>query len=200
MSDISLSSRLGHDHATPNDFAREVSELRGSGTPLWDLTVTNPTRARLPRDWRPIHDALVAAATDNYAPEGLGHLVARRQIASHLNRVAGDEHGFFDAGSGQGYAAERLMLTASTSDSYAYLFKALCNPGDCILVPEPSYPLLSHLAALEGLRAVPYRLNYDGAWYVDWESVNDGLRELPKAVGLHSRTTVPTLWCSCSTG
>lgn len=195
MPAILLSSRLGHDHATPNDFAREVAQLRGSGTPLWDLTVTNPTHARLPRDWRPVREALAATATDDYAPEGLGHLVARRQIASHLARVVGDEHGFFDAGTGHEYAAERLMLTASTSDSYAYLFKALCNPGDCILVPEPSYPLLSHLAALEGVRAVPYRLNYDGAWYVDWDTVNAGLREGPKAVVVVSPNN-PTASCA----
>lgn len=195
MSDSLLSSRLGRDHATPNDFAREVAELRSSGTPVWDLTVTNPTRARLPRDWRPIHDALVSAAEDSYAPDGLGHLVAREQIASHLRRVVGDEHGFFDVGTGQEYAAERLMLTASTSDSYAYLFKALCNPGDCILVPEPSYPLLSHLASLEGLRVIAYRLNYDGAWYVDWASVEAGLRERPKAVVVVSPNN-PTASCA----
>jgi aspartate/methionine/tyrosine aminotransferase len=59
------------------------------------------------------------------------------------------------------------MLTASTSEAYAYLFKLLCDPGDEVLVPAPSYPLFDHLAGLEGVSLVPYRLAYDGEWHVD---------------------------------
>jgi len=51
-----------------------------------------------------------------------------------------------------------------------------------VLVPEPSYPLLGHLAALDGVRAVPYRLCYDGAWHVDWDSVSVALKASPKAI------------------
>lgn len=194
MSDSLFSRRLDRDHATPNDWAQAVAELRSSGAPIWDLTVTNPTQARLTRAWQPIHDALTASATDAYFPNGLGRAAARVEIASHLSRVVEDEHGFFDAGSYPDISAGRMMLTASTSDSYAYLFKALGDPGDCILVPEPSYPLLSHLAALEGLRVVPYRLNYDGAWYVDWDSVREGLRERPRAIVVVSPNN-PTASC-----
>lgn len=89
------------------------------------------------------------------------------------------------------------MLTASTSDSYSYLFKALCDPGDCVLLPEPSYPLLDHLAALEGIRAVRYRLNYDGAWHVDWASVQAGLGARPKAIVIVSPNN-PTASCVTS--
>ena len=55
------------------------------------------------------------------------------------------------------------MLTASTSEAYAFLFKLLCDPGDAVLVPAPSYPLFELLAELEGVQALPYRLAYDGA-------------------------------------
>jgi len=62
---------------------------------------------------------------------------------------------------------ERVMLTASTSESYAYLFKLLCDPGDEVLVPRPGYPLFEFLAALESLRVRPYPLVHDGEWHVD---------------------------------
>jgi aspartate/methionine/tyrosine aminotransferase len=62
---------------------------------------------------------------------------------------------------------EHVALTASTSEAYAFAFKLLCDPGDQVLVPAPSYPLLEHLGALEGVELVPYRLGYDGAWFID---------------------------------
>ena len=63
------------------------------------------------------------------------------------------------------------MLTASTSEAYSWLFKLLCDPGDAVLVPKPSYPLFEHLTRLEGVRAVPYRLEYHGRWEIDFASL-----------------------------
>jgi alanine-synthesizing transaminase len=67
--------------------------------------------------------------------------------------------------------AEHIVITASSSESYALLFKLLCDPGDAILVPEPSYPLFDYLARLEGVRSIGYRLTYDGEWHVDFDSL-----------------------------
>ncbi|HEU4536761.1 MAG TPA: pyridoxal phosphate-dependent aminotransferase, partial [Polyangiaceae bacterium] len=57
--------------------------------------------------------------------------------------------------------------TSSTSEAYAYLFWALADPGDEVLVPTPSYPLFAYLADLAGVRLRPYPLAYDGAWHLD---------------------------------
>ena len=62
---------------------------------------------------------------------------------------------------------DRILLTASTSEAYTWLFKLLCNPGECVLVPRPSYPLFEHLTRLEGVRAEPYDLEYHGRWEID---------------------------------
>ena len=69
------------------------------------------------------------------------------------------------------------FLTASTSEAYAVLFKAFCNPGDKIAMPMPSYPLLPHLAALEGLEVLPYHLRYQDRWQVDLESLHAALQQ-----------------------
>ena len=65
------------------------------------------------------------------------------------------------------------MLTASTSESYAHLFRLLADPGGVFLVPSPSYPLFEPLAALEGVSLRPYRLAYDGAWHLDAHSLEE---------------------------
>lgn len=77
---------------------------------------------------------------------------------------------------------DQVLLTASTSEAYSYLLMALCDPGDEILVPEPSYPLFEHLARLAGVHVVRYRLAYDGAWYVDFASLRAGLSERTRAI------------------
>ena len=63
------------------------------------------------------------------------------------------------------------MLTASSSESYGFLFKLCCDPGDAVLVPEPSYPLFEYLTRLEGVVPVSYRLAFDGVWHVDFASL-----------------------------
>jgi aspartate/methionine/tyrosine aminotransferase len=64
-------------------------------------------------------------------------------------------------------ATDRIALTASTSEAYAVLFKMLCDPGDEVLVPAPSYPLFDHLTALDGVNAVPYPLEHHASWTLD---------------------------------
>ena len=48
-------------------------------------------------------------------------------------------------------APDRIALTASTSEAYSLLFKVLCDPGDEVLVPRPSYPLFEHLTRLDAV-------------------------------------------------
>ncbi len=146
------------------------------------MTVSNPTAVGLVWDSRGVAEAL-SRPLAAYAPHSLGSPRAREAIAQHLRQPETvNEYGFFDCARCATYDAGCMMLTASTSESYSYLFKLLCDPGDYIAVPEPSYPLLEHLAALESLRVVKYRLDYDGSWYVDWDSVRSSLSVRPKAI------------------
>jgi aspartate/methionine/tyrosine aminotransferase len=132
--------------------------MRASGTPFDDLTESNPTRVGLPYEpslLEPLSDARALT----YAPHPFGLESARRQLAAHL------------AHDGVAPDPEHIVLTASTSEAYAWLFKLLCDPGDCVLVPRPSYPLFEHLTRLEGIRAEPYDLEYHGRWEVNIASV-----------------------------
>jgi aspartate/methionine/tyrosine aminotransferase len=119
--------------------------------PPFDLTVSNPTRCGLPYP-----GGLLAALADPaglvYSPDPRGLESARRAVAADYRR-----HGVE-------VDPERIVLTASSSEAYAILFKLLCDPGDAVLVPTPSYPLFEHLAALEGIRAAPYPLDPGAGW------------------------------------
>ena len=78
--------------------------------------------------------------------------------------------------------ARHIVLTASTSDAYGWLFKLLADAGDEVLVPRPSYPLFDHLTRLEGIIARSYDLEYHGAWSIDFSSVEAALSPRTRAV------------------
>jgi alanine-synthesizing transaminase len=161
-----FSSRLPWERPE-NALATLELYRRARGDEILDLTVSNPTRVGLPDLGPRVREALAADAGGVYDPVAAGLPAARDAIAAAL------------AAEGAPVPRERLLLTASSSESYAFLFKLLCDPGDTVLVPEPSYPLFEYLARLEGVTPVPYRLAYDGAWHVDVGSVDEALARAP---------------------
>jgi len=128
-----------------------------------DLTETNPTRVGLPYPHQAIAAALARAPIATYDPAPLGQAGARNAVAADYAR------------SGVTVDADRVVLTASSSESYGFLFKLCCDPGDAVLVPEPSYPLFEYLARLEGVVPVGYRLAFDGVWHIDFASVTEAV-------------------------
>jgi aspartate/methionine/tyrosine aminotransferase len=152
-------------------FNRELNPLavalHARERPFLDLTVSNPTAAKVPYDVPAILDALRDERALAYRPEPFGLRDARDALTSRIELAP---------------PADRILLTASTSEAYGLLFKLLCDPGDQVAIPEPSYPLFEHLATLEHVTLVPYRLAYDGAWHVDLDSVRATVTEKTRAL------------------
>ncbi|MBN1610050.1 MAG: pyridoxal phosphate-dependent aminotransferase, partial [Polyangiaceae bacterium] len=153
----------------PNVLARALSERQAKGDRILDLTLSNPTRAELPSDVLAPTDPFAGVAVQSYDPEPLGHIDARRAIAEHWPGTV-----LVDPAC--------VTLTAGTSEAYSYLFKLLCDPGDEILVPHPGYPLLDHLARVEGVRLVGYPLRYDGAWFIDCDALRTRITRRARAI------------------
>ncbi|HEY1694518.1 MAG TPA: pyridoxal phosphate-dependent aminotransferase [Polyangiaceae bacterium] len=164
-----FSSRATFD-LSPNPLAVALARARQSARPLLDLAESNPTRTGLPYARDAILEAIASPAALLYEPASFGLAAAREAVARDLSAH------------GPPVEASRVVLTASTSEAYAFLFKLLCDPGDEVLVPVPSYPLFEHLARLEGVRAVPYRLAYDGVWHVDLDSARRAATSRTRAV------------------
>lgn len=142
-----------------NRLANALERARDAGRPVLNLTTSNPTRAALPYPETRILSALSDRRALTYAPTPFGLESARDAIAR-----AYDEDGVR-------IDPSRIVLTASTSEAYGFLFKLLADVGDEVLIPEPSYPLFELLARFEGVKLVPYRLAYDGAWHIDLDTV-----------------------------
>ncbi|MCC7044162.1 MAG: pyridoxal phosphate-dependent aminotransferase [Acidobacteria bacterium] len=151
----------------PSVLSQAVSRARTAGTVRLDLTETNPTVVGL--DYPPAAvEALAARAALTYRPAALGTDDARRAVAGAYAAKAPDP--------------ARIMLTASTSEAYSFLFKLLCDPGDEVLVPHPSYPLFDLLTALDGVRQAPYHLDESGGWCLDRASIEEGVSPSTRAL------------------
>lgn len=152
-----FSSRLSFDVPT-NRLSAALATLRLAGAAFDDLTESNPTKVGLTYPPR-LLDALASPAGMKYDPQALGAKAARQAVAADLRRR------------GLATSADRVVLTASTSEAYSLLFKLLCDPGDDVLVPAPSYPLFEYLARLESVLVRPFRLEYHGEWSVDLDGL-----------------------------
>jgi len=161
-----FSGRLPHE-MRPNALTELLRAKRQSGARILDLTESNPTHAGIEY---PVGflSSLAAEAAVRYEPEPFGLLSAREVIARE-------------------YAAQvdRVVMTASTSEAYSWLFKLLCDPGDEVLVPRPSYPLFDYLAAFESATVRHYGLFYDKpGWFIDFHTIERAINDRTRAIVL----------------
>jgi aspartate/methionine/tyrosine aminotransferase len=169
---VTFSARLPTERSS-NRLTRAVQQARAQARPILDLTESNPTRA----GFEYTSDLLAPLADARglvYQPCPLGVLETRQAIARDYARR------------GVSVAADRIVLTASTSEAYSVLFKLLADGGDEVLVPRPSYPLFDHLTRLDLVTARPYDLEYHGSWSIDVGSVERALTSRTRALLLVS--------------
>jgi len=152
-----------------NRLARLLAAKRGRGEAVLDLTESNPTQVGLPYP-ADLLAPLAHPASLRYEPSPFGLPAAREAVAADFGR-----RGF-------PLEPERIALTASTSEAYAFLFKLLCDPGDEVLVPRPGYPLFEFLAGLESIRVRSYPLVHDGEWHLDLAAVRGAVSARTRAV------------------
>ena len=156
-----LSARL--PWSSPENALASLTRARKARGDLIDLTGSNPTAVGLPYPADRLAAALAQTGGAGYEPAPLGLPAARAAVAAEYRRA------------GVIVDPDRVVITASSSESCSFLFKLLCDPGDAVLVPEPSYPLYDYLAHLDGVVPVRYRLAFDGSWHIDFTSVSAAL-------------------------
>jgi alanine-synthesizing transaminase len=157
---------------TRNRLTETLEEVRSSGARVLDLTISNPTRAGLRYDDAKILQSLASPQAMDYDPQPKGLPGARAAVAEYY-RAAHRIHNL---------DPNQLILTTSTSEGYSFVFRLLCNPGDELLVPKPSYPLFEFLADLEDVKLVPYPLIYDHGWQMDFPSLQQAVTERTRGI------------------
>lgn len=154
-----------------NRFTQALETARSSREAILDLTVSNPTLCGFTYDDNAILRAFQNPAALSYEPQPKGLHSAREAVARYY---LDDHRTTVDP--------ESLLLTTSTSEAYAFIFRLLCNPHDEVLVPKPGYPLFDFLADLQDVTLIPYSLQYGHGWFVDFHSVVRALTPRTRAI------------------
>jgi alanine-synthesizing transaminase len=155
-------SKRAHWDVPTNRLTLARQSYRGT---LLDLTNANPTKAGLQYPLDELADVMSRAARASYDPQPLGLASAREAVASEMGCDAAD-----------------IVITASTSEAYSFLFKLLCDPGDAVLTAKPAYPLLEHLAALELIDLDYFALEFHKRWEIDAARISDAITDRTRAI------------------
>jgi alanine-synthesizing transaminase len=159
-----------HWDLTPNRLSEALAAHRAAGNPLFDLTVSNPTECGFRYEKAEILQALSNPGALSYEPNPKGLELARRAVAGYY------------ADRGDNVPVEDIFLTTSTSEAYSYVFRMLCNPGDEVLIPSPSYPLFDFLAEIQDVKLVRYPLLYDHGWQIDFHALEQAITPRTRGV------------------
>jgi alanine-synthesizing transaminase len=154
----------------PNRLSQALARHRTAGKALLDLTASNPTDCGFEYARGAILEALANPAALEYSPDARGLPTAREAVARYY------------AAHGAAVALGDIILTTSTSEAYTFGFRLLCNPGDEVLIPEPSYPLFAFLAEIQDVKLVRYPLVYDHGWQIDFNALERAITGRTRAV------------------
>lgn len=171
-----FSETIAHFDLPTNALYREKAKLLSQGTKILDLVSGNVHEQGLNYPYSILQRVLRQASkrAHRYRPDPLGQRVAREAISRYY------------AEQGLSVSCDYIVLTPGTSVSYWYAFKLLANPGEEILSPQPSYPLFDSIAALCGVRMVPYRLQETQRWEIDWPHMESQITPKTRAIVLIS--------------
>ncbi len=154
---------------SPNRLTVLLEEKRSAGVRVLDLTESNPTRCAFSYD-PALLNSLPTEQSLLYEPNPRG-LRKAREVVAHQYRsqnIAID--------------ADKVFLTAGTSEAYGFLFSLLCDPGNTVLVPKPSYPLFDYLCELNDVEARSYHLRYYDEWQIDLDSLGKSVDASTRAI------------------
>ena len=155
---------------TETPWAQQLSALRAAGVELFDLTASNPTRCGFVYDEAAILEPLHDTRALLYDPDSKGMLASREAVSHYYREHAASVN------------PQHIVLTASTSEAYSFLFRLLCDPGEEVLVAQPGYPLFDFLATLNDVRLVAYPLFYDHGWHLDLEALRRCITSRTRAI------------------
>jgi alanine-synthesizing transaminase len=153
-----------------NRLSEALARHRAGGKRLYDLTASNPTECGFAYANEVILGALANPGALRYEPNPKGLESARLAVTEYYSAR------------GVQISADDIVLTTSTSEAYSFVLRLLCNPGDELLIPAPSYPLFGFLADILDVKLVRYPLVYDHGWQIDLHSLRQAITSRTRGV------------------
>jgi alanine-synthesizing transaminase len=168
---IPVAARVGNFSYAIRNIVAEAQRVEAAGTRVRYLNVGNPP----PFGFQPpahMVDAVVRAMRDGengYCPSP-GIASAREAVAAEYTRRAWP------------VTADRVLITAGTSEAIDLALSALIDLDGEVLVPMPTYPLYTAVLAKLGARARFYRTDPGNGWEPDFDHLEDVVTSATRAL------------------
>ena len=130
---------------------REINDLASQYSDVIHLEIGQPNFATPEHICRAAGEAALDGFTYYTPNAGIPRL--RREVARKVNRVNG-----LDAG------PENIIMTTGGNGAIYTSLLTLCDPGDAILLSDPTWPNYAMMAALQGLEVRYYTLRAEDGW------------------------------------
>jgi alanine-synthesizing transaminase len=168
---VPVAARVNRFSYAIRNIVAEAKAVEARGTVVRYLNIGDPVAFGFST---PAH--LVEAAS-RAMREGHNGYLASAGILEAREAVAADY-----TARGVATSADRVLITAGTSEGIELTLSALVDPGDEVLVPSPTYPLYTAVLAKIGATPRFYRTDPDRDWMPDLEHMRSIVTSRTKAI------------------
>ena len=168
---VPVAARVNRFSYAIRNIVAEAKAVEARGTAVRYLNIGDPVAFGFST---PAH--LVEAAS-RAMREGHNGYLASAGILEAREAVAADY-----TARGVATSADRVLITAGTSEGIELTLSALVDPGDEVLVPSPTYPLYTAVLAKIGATPRFYRTDPDRDWMPDLEHMRSIVTSRTRAI------------------
>ena len=168
---VPVAARVNRFSYAIRNIVAEAKAVEARGTAVRYLNIGDPVAFGFST---PAH--LVEAAS-RAMREGHNGYLASAGILEAREAVAADY-----TARGVATSADRVLITAGTSEGIELTLSALVDPADEVLVPSPTYPLYTAVLAKIGATPRYYRTDPDRDWMPDLDHLRTLVTSRTKAI------------------
>jgi len=77
---------------------------------------------------------------------------------------------------------DQLTSVAGSQEGIAHIAFPICNPGDCVLVPDPGYPIFSFGPLLAGAKLCTYPVVAQNNYLIDFDKIDPSVAHAAKII------------------
>lgn len=168
---VPIARRVSEFSYAIRNIVVEAHRVERAGTRVRYLNIGDPVAFgfRTPSHLIEVVERAMADGHNGYGPS-VGIATAREAVAAEYTRR------------GWPVSADRVLITAGTSEGIELALSAIADPGDDVLVPMPTYPLYTAVLAKIGARPRYYRTDPSNGWMPDPDEINTLVTPLTRAI------------------
>ena len=169
---MKISKRASQLTYAIRDVQIKADELKRAGYEIISLNIGDPNKFDFDVPDNLKNELIkVAKSKSGYYSNSLGENSVRTKIAEYENTKYNVN-----------VSDSEIIVTNGVSEAIFYLFLSFANPGEEILIPEPSYPAYISAGSVAQVKTIGYRTNENNGWLPDIDDLRTKINMKTKAI------------------